>query len=520
MLDVAIIGGGLSGLALAERLHNSGRSFTLFESRQRLGGRILSHANSDSSFHFDLGPSWIWPESQPRIARMVSERGLNIYPQWIAGRSLYQSGRDSAPQAFVDHMTYGPARRIEGGSVQLIEKLAQRLPQENLKLGYQLLAVNDQHDHVELTLRHGASTLCVRAKHLVIALPPRLAAESINFTPSLDERLAHLLSDTPTWMAGHAKALIRYRHAFWRNSGLSGSALAGYPGAILGEIFDASDNDGEYAALAGFFALPAPLRHRYREDLEPLLLAQLFQLFGPEATEPEEIVIQDWFAEPATATLADDPPPTEHPRYGHAWLQMGHWSNKLYFGASETAADFGGYLEGALEAAERVANQLKNLTLQTKEPVMSQTETDDPLIVFSNYVAAQRSAMKRQYDRNVNRDLAQQRPHELLSRNVRDVLNQIYDSTLQWLRTEQIAIAIDIARQPFNGIQDELLAYAVQKHRTSCAISNFPDEHKPSADYIALTLKAAEQDWQNFVLQLTALTENYLPENATNGAVK
>jgi monoamine oxidase len=41
-LDVAIIGGGLSGLAVADHCARSGLSFRVFEARPRLGGRILS----------------------------------------------------------------------------------------------------------------------------------------------------------------------------------------------------------------------------------------------------------------------------------------------------------------------------------------------------------------------------------------------------------------------------------------------------------------------------------------------
>lgn len=42
LLDIAIVSGGLSGLALAHRLHRERRHIGLFEARARLGGRILS----------------------------------------------------------------------------------------------------------------------------------------------------------------------------------------------------------------------------------------------------------------------------------------------------------------------------------------------------------------------------------------------------------------------------------------------------------------------------------------------
>jgi monoamine oxidase len=46
-------------------------------------------------------------------------------------------------------------------------------------------------------------------------------------------------------------------------------------------------------------------------------------------------------------------------------LELDHWNDKLYFSGSETAREYGGYMEGALYAARRVANAL-NLS-ETKE---------------------------------------------------------------------------------------------------------------------------------------------------------
>lgn len=74
-------------------------------------------------------------------------------------------------------------------------------------------------------------------------------------------------------MAGHAKAVICYENAFWREADYSGSAYAAYPGAILGEMFDAGTTDGKIAALAGFFTLPATLREQYRKDLQTFILS-------------------------------------------------------------------------------------------------------------------------------------------------------------------------------------------------------------------------------------------------------
>lgn len=369
MLDIAIIGAGLAGLSLAQRLlHGSGdhsldtkrndrRTVVVFESRDRVGGRIVSLPLGDD-FRHDLGPSWVWPGLQPRLAEFIAQHKLPVYPQWLTGHALYQTAREVPPQSYVDHNTYEPARRIHGGTYRLVETLLQQLSLHSLKLTHHLQEVIDHADHVELVFSHQSQVVSVKARQVVMTIPPRLLANSVAFTPALDDRLREMMTNTPTWMAGHAKAVIRYRRPFWRDADFSGSVLANYAGAAMAEVFDASSTDGEQAALSGFLALPPTLRNRYRDDLEALILDQLVRLFGKEAARPEEIIIKDWFVEPLTATQDDEKWLATHPQYGHAWLQLDHWNDKLYFSGTETAAQFGGYLEGALESSERVAKAL------------------------------------------------------------------------------------------------------------------------------------------------------------------
>ena len=71
--DVLIVGGGLSGLALAPKLEKSGVNYLVVEANDRLGGRILTKSVKEVAF--DYGPAWFWP-GQPRMARAIDELGL------------------------------------------------------------------------------------------------------------------------------------------------------------------------------------------------------------------------------------------------------------------------------------------------------------------------------------------------------------------------------------------------------------------------------------------------------------
>jgi len=362
MLDVAIIGAGLSGLSLAAQLHERGYSFAVFEARDRIGGRILSlpsnAGDEGSQFRFDLGPSWIWPEAQPYLAEFVRRSGVGLYEQWQQGASLYMARPEAPPETYFDEGGYAGANRVDGGAYRLVEVLLQTLPVHASKLNHRLTGVIDQGAHVELQFSSAAGELILEAKRVVMTIPPRLLAHAIAFQPALDESLNALMRQTPTWMAGHAKAVVRYARPFWRQANLSGNGFAIYPGAALREIFDGCSSDHRVAALSGFFGLPAAVRGQHREDLENMVVEQLALMFGPEAAAPDEVLLKDWSDDPFTAAAEDHAPLSNHPQYGHPGLQAAQWNGKLYFGGTETAGQYGGYLEGALESAARVARDL------------------------------------------------------------------------------------------------------------------------------------------------------------------
>jgi monoamine oxidase len=359
MLDVAIIGAGLSGLSLAERLFDGKRNIAVFEARDRCGGRILSHSitstSGDSAFAVDLGPTWLWPGHQPRITALAARLGLELFRQWDSGHSLYQIDPDAAPLMFIDPETPDTAAwRIKGGCRQLTDGLLQRLPDSVLHLQHRLLKLTDRESYVELEFAtENGQTIC-QARQVVLAVPPRLLADSVVFEPALAQKFVRVMQDTPTWMAGHAKAMLVYQTAFWRSLGYSGNALLPYPGAVLAEVHDACSEQDGAAALFGFFGLSAVTRERYRDNLEALIVQQMTGLFGAAAADPLQIIVQDWSLEMFTSTQHDHAPLTGHPVYGQRSLCLDHWQDKLYFCGTETAPEAGGYLEGALEASERV----------------------------------------------------------------------------------------------------------------------------------------------------------------------
>ena len=191
---------------------------------------------------------------------------------------------------------------------------------------------------------------------MVFALPPRVIAKTIEFQPALSDVQMRALLDVPTWMAGQAKILAVYDEAHWRNAGLSGDAMS-QSGPMV-ELHDASPRSGGPYAIFGFVGIPAAQRFGHHEALIAAAKAQLVALFGPEMAAPRDILLQDWAQVPEVATDIDHPPLRAHPQYGLPTALRDLAKSGISFASTETAHGFGGYLEGALEAAERAAEEV------------------------------------------------------------------------------------------------------------------------------------------------------------------
>ncbi|NWK80177.1 FAD-dependent oxidoreductase [Aquitalea sp. LB_tupeE] len=352
---IAIIGAGLAGLYAARLLQEQGmHDFVVLEARPRTGGRILSPAvplaSDSASVCFDLGPSWFWPEFQPALDELISALGLERFAQFESGDMLIEHSPHQPPMRRPGFRNSPTSMRLHGGMSALVETLAQSIPATQLLTGQLVteLTLNDVHVTVMTHDTQGA-TSAWQAKHVLLALPPRLAAEYLHFSPALPTSLLQQWRDTATWMAPHAKYFAIYERPFWREQGLSGEARSMQ--GPLGEIHDASLPDGP-AALFGFLAMPASVRQQMNsETLHQLCRAQLTRIFGPQAGSPLAELSQDWSQEALTASHADQHPSPHHLTAPATCPADGPWQHHLCGIASEWSTQFPGYLAGAIDAA-------------------------------------------------------------------------------------------------------------------------------------------------------------------------
>ncbi|WP_271952724.1 flavin monoamine oxidase family protein [Ruegeria faecimaris] len=351
-MQTLIVGGGLSGLVLAERLEAQGRDYMLIEARPRFGGRIMTqHLEAG---YFDMGPAWFWP-GQPRIAALIDRFGLTKFDQFADGAQTFEDEHGNVQRGQGFSLMEG-SWRLKGGLAALTDALANRLPDHRKQLNAPVVKLDMSGDQCIATTAKGEQ---IHTDQAVLAVPPRVAAE-IAFSPALSAEAAQTMKGIATWMAGQAKAVAVYDKPFWRKQGLSGDAMS-RKGPMV-EIHDASPPEGGPYALFGFIGVP-PQGRADEQLLRQHLRAQLTRLFGPEAAEPRKLYLKDWAIDPYTATEADKAPLYAHPTYGLPKAMSNLWNGKLHFAGTEVAPVFGGYIEGALEAAENVLHSLNDQNL-------------------------------------------------------------------------------------------------------------------------------------------------------------
>ena len=352
-IDTLIIGGGLSGLYAAFLLHRKKLPFLLLEARDRLGGRILSPACR--GYRSDLGPSWFWPEIQPLMADMVNRFGLKAFRQYESGRGRYQLGPGMIRE-LGEYVMEPESWRLEGGIFRLIEYLLANLPRTAILTGQPVCGIERTSDGVKIMVGEleALPQATFKARRVILALPPRLAAATILFTPELSAKLTQAMLKTPTWMAGQAKFAALYEEPFWRQQGLSGQAFSQC--GPMAEIHDGSNSAGGPYGLVGFLGIPAASRGDEMR-LVPAILDQRALIFGPPARSPLATFYQDWAREPFTATRFDQAPLREHPLYHPPANCSSFWEGQIIFAGTETSRHQGGYLEGALAAAVRAVEE-------------------------------------------------------------------------------------------------------------------------------------------------------------------
>lgn len=353
---VVVVGAGLAGLLSAYLLEQQGQAVLLIESRDRIGGRVLSDAAIAAEPFIDLGPSWVWPRVNDRLSEWTDMLGLQLFPQYQRGAAVVETQDHQVNRFAATYAQEPESQRWVGGAIALLNALLERLQRTQLLLNTQVMLIRHAPEGgVILTAQGPQGEQQLRGASVIVTLPPRLLAERIRWEPAMPSSLTAQWQRSPTWMAGQAKFAAAYKTPFWREAGLSGYASS--QAGPLVEIHDASDESGRSAALFGFVGIPAQWRVKMGEaELIQRSVKQLTHLFGPQAAQTEWVKLKDWAQDSHTATAADALPVNSHPTPQPRMLPA-PWNGLAYLAGSEFADDFNGYLEGAARSAELVLRE-------------------------------------------------------------------------------------------------------------------------------------------------------------------
>ncbi|MFF0333370.1 flavin monoamine oxidase family protein [Streptomyces fimicarius] len=362
--DVIVIGAGASGLAAATTLHAAGLATLCLEARDRTGGRLLSAPTPRSRRALDLGATWFW-DGEERVRTLVARHTITAFDQHRTGDTLLQE--TTGTHRLSGNLIDAPSRRFAAGAQSLTTALAAGLPGSTLRLETPVTAVRpDNGGHLVVHTPGGP----LYARQVVMAVPPALALERIDFGDALPAELVRLARSTPVWMGATVKVVAHYPTAFWREEGLAGAAFSRT--GPLQEIHDMSGPDGEPAALFGF----AHARN-LRSGLDRAVSSQLTGLFGAAAAAPVALHIQNWSTEhwtspSAVQRLAD------YSLFGHPLSQQPVLGSRLHWASTETATEYAGHIEGALAAGERAARSVLTAVENSSTPITEPAGCTDP----------------------------------------------------------------------------------------------------------------------------------------------
>jgi monoamine oxidase len=238
-------------------------------------------------------------------------------------------------------------KQFAGGTQQIPEKLAATLGRNAVTLGSPARFIRTRGSRTTVE----SDRVTVKARRVVVAVPPPLAARIV-YEPGLAALKDQLFQHLPLGSIG--KSIAIYDHAWWRDKGLTGQATSDV--GPLNATFDISPEGGRPGVMMGFIdgqdarefgRLPAEERRRR-------CIEQFVTYFGEEARSPLEYTDMLWDELPLhRGCPVTVPAPGVLTGFGEAL----HASDgPIHFASTETATVWAGYMDGAVQAGQAVAD--------------------------------------------------------------------------------------------------------------------------------------------------------------------
>ncbi|XP_043928313.1 amine oxidase [flavin-containing] B, partial [Protopterus annectens] len=245
----------------------------------------------------------------------------------------------------------GQERKFLGGSGQISEKIMERLG-DRVKLERPVFRI-DQSESVKVeTLNHET----YEAKYVISAIPPSLGIK-IHYNPPLPPIRNQLIHRIP--LGSVIKCMVYYKEAFWRKMDLCGTMVIEEENSPIGLTLDDTKPDGTVPAIMGFILArkARKLAHLSKDERKQRICEIYAKVLGTdEALHPVHYEEKNWCEEEYSGGCYTVYfPPGIMTQFGKIIRQP---VGRIFFAGTETATEWSGYMEGAVQAGERAAREI------------------------------------------------------------------------------------------------------------------------------------------------------------------
>ena len=300
--------------------------------------------------------NWMEKNSTSKVAQKAFSIGIKaiftVEPKEISMlHALFYAKSGNSMDTLISVDGGAQQDRIHGGSHGLCSALSEKVG-DRLKLSHAVSQVDYSDSHVSVQCFNDQS---FKATKIIFALPPNQLLR-MQFTPALPATKDQLWQRMP---AGSCiKCVAQYAKPFWRERNLSGQAVGLDSELLVNVTFDNTEKGKTAGLLMGFIEGDNARYWGQKSEAErkSAVLNCFAAYFGPDAMQPIDYVDKDWSNEAWTrGCYAGNPTPG-------TWTEFGQYIRQaigpIHFAGTETATQWYGYFEGALESGERAAQEV------------------------------------------------------------------------------------------------------------------------------------------------------------------
>lgn len=244
------------------------------------------------------------------------------------------------------------AFRIRGGSDTLTSVLGTKIKSKvPIYLEHKLVAISDETTHIRLVFDIKGHTRELKAEKVVLTLPPPVLAsldlKKLNFDPFVSKSIQ-------TWgMGTNSKIMYGLRSRPWDIAKKSGSANL----APLGQCWDTSRAQPGTMGILTFFT-GGHYGKKPPAHLSQLGMTEIAKVFPGVLAEFDGVVnVNHWAQNPWSWGSYSCPLVGQYTSIYGSFNQM-QLNGKLFFAGEHASVDYAGYMNGAVNSAQRVADMI------------------------------------------------------------------------------------------------------------------------------------------------------------------